>query len=85
MQWVIDNWILLALGGGMVAMHLFGHGGHGGHGKSRRHDQDDATGRRPKSKPDPKNSAAVIPKVGPEKSTKAASNNSKIKEKSDDH
>lgn len=32
MQWIIDNWLLLLIGGGMVAMHLFGHGGHGGHG-----------------------------------------------------
>lgn len=32
MQWVIDNWILLLFGGGMIAMHLFGHG-HGGHGR----------------------------------------------------
>lgn len=31
MQWLLDNWILVLLGGGMVAMHLFGHG-HGGHG-----------------------------------------------------
>jgi hypothetical protein len=34
MQWVLDNWIWLLLGGGMVAMHLFGHGKHGGHGKN---------------------------------------------------
>lgn len=32
MEWVLDNWVWLLLGGGMVAMHLFGHGGHGGHG-----------------------------------------------------
>jgi hypothetical protein len=34
MQWVLDNWILLLIGGGMIAMHLFGHGhgGHDGHG-----------------------------------------------------
>lgn len=39
MQWILDNWLLLLLGGGMVAMHLFGHGhgghGHGGHGRGR--------------------------------------------------
>lgn len=29
MQWVIDNWVWLLLGGGMIAMHLFGHGSHG--------------------------------------------------------
>lgn len=31
MQWLAENWFLVLLGGGMVAMHLFGHG-HGGHG-----------------------------------------------------
>lgn len=35
MEWVLDNWIWILLGGGMVAMHLFGHGGHGSHGKNR--------------------------------------------------
>jgi hypothetical protein len=29
MQWVQDNWIWILLGGGMIAMHVFGHGGHG--------------------------------------------------------
>ena len=33
MEWITENWILLALGGGMVARHLFGHK-HGGKGKS---------------------------------------------------
>ena len=32
MQWVLDNWFWILLGGGMIAMHLFGHGGHGAHG-----------------------------------------------------
>jgi len=36
MQWVIDNWIWIALGVGMIALHMFGHGGHGGHRKSHR-------------------------------------------------
>ena len=31
MQWLLDNWILVLFGVGMLAMHLFGHG-HGGHG-----------------------------------------------------
>ena len=31
MQWLLDNWLLVLLGGGMVVMHLFGHGGHGRH------------------------------------------------------
>ena len=35
MQWIIENWLLVLLGGGMIVMHLFGHGhGHGrGHKK----------------------------------------------------
>jgi len=38
MQWLTDNWFLVLLGGGMVAMHLFhGHGGHGGHGSHGSH------------------------------------------------
>ena len=34
MQWIFDNWVILLLGGGMLVMHLRGHGGHGskGHG-----------------------------------------------------
>ena len=32
MQWIVDNWLILLLGGGVVAMHLFGFG-HGGHGR----------------------------------------------------
>lgn len=38
MDWPIENWVLVALIGGMGAMHLFGHG-HGGHkkGKSSKH------------------------------------------------
>jgi hypothetical protein len=36
MQWLLDNWILVLLGGGMIAMHLFGHGhGHGSHGSKK--------------------------------------------------
>lgn len=34
MQWIAENWVVLLLGGGMIAMHLFGHG-HGGHGKPK--------------------------------------------------
>lgn len=50
MQWITENWIMLLLVGGMIAMHLFGHGhghgGHGGHGKQKtKHapNSDDAT------------------------------------------
>ena len=35
MEWLLDNWVLVLFGGGMIAMHMFGHGGHGkngGHG-----------------------------------------------------
>ena len=43
MQWVIDNWVLVLLGGGMVAFHLFGHGhGHGRKGGQK--GADDAPG-----------------------------------------
>ncbi|GAA6178415.1 MULTISPECIES: hypothetical protein [Sulfitobacter] len=34
MQWLAENWFLVLFGGGMIAMHLFGHG-HGGHGKKK--------------------------------------------------
>jgi hypothetical protein len=34
MPWIIENWVVLLLVGGMIAMHLVGHiHGHGGHGK----------------------------------------------------
>lgn len=46
MQWILDNWLLLLLGGGMVAMHVFGHG-HGGHGRGR----DDGAGAEPEKGP----------------------------------
>ena len=32
MEWLASNWVLLALLGGCIAMHLFGHGRHGSHG-----------------------------------------------------
>lgn len=34
MQWILENWFLVLFGGGMIAMHLFGHG-HGSHGKKK--------------------------------------------------
>jgi hypothetical protein len=30
MDWLVENWVLVLVFGGMAAMHLFGHG-HGGH------------------------------------------------------
>lgn len=33
MQWIVENWLILGVGGAMVAMHLFGHG----HGHGRKH------------------------------------------------
>lgn len=45
MQWLLDNWIIVLLAGGMIGMHLFGHGGHGGHGGGHgrgKHKPDDA-------------------------------------------
>ncbi len=76
MQWITDNWIwlalgggMLALGGGMLAMHMFGHGkgGHGkdGHGKGA---HDCCSGHASGVKPDLELSARTIGK--PE--TKAA-------------
>ena len=46
MQWIVDNWLILLLAGGMVAMHLFGHGhGHGhGPGARRKNTSNDRTG-----------------------------------------
>lgn len=32
MEWLSSNWVLLALLGGCIAMHVFGHGRRGGHG-----------------------------------------------------
>jgi len=29
MTWITDNWIVILLGVGFIAFHLFGHGGHG--------------------------------------------------------
>lgn len=34
MQWIIENWLTLLLIGGMLAMHLFGHGH--AHGRKKR-------------------------------------------------
>lgn len=35
MQWILNNWLILALVGGMLFMHFSGHGcgGHSGHGR----------------------------------------------------
>lgn len=35
MDWLQSNWIWLAVAGGFIAMHLFGHGGHR-HGRNNR-------------------------------------------------
>ncbi len=42
MQWLIDNWFLVLVLGGMGAMHLFGHG-HGAHGKQGKKPKADDT------------------------------------------
>ncbi len=34
MQWLLDNWIWVLFGVGMVALHLFGHGRRGARGNS---------------------------------------------------
>ena len=35
MDWLQNNWIWLAVAGGFIAMHFFGHGGHR-HGRNNR-------------------------------------------------
>ena len=49
MQWALDNWLLLLVVGGMIAMHL-GHGGHGGHGGKKNHDGDGENDHNPNKK-----------------------------------
>lgn len=46
MEWLSENWVFLLVVGGMVAMHLFGHGGHGGHGGQRRDAEGKGAGHR---------------------------------------
>ncbi len=41
MEWIAENWILVLLGGAMVAMHLFGHG----HGHKKGHADNEGHGR----------------------------------------
>jgi len=60
MQWVLDNWVWLLLGGGMIAMHLFGHGGHGSHGKNR----NTGSQSEPESQPSPPPAAGGTEKHG---------------------
>jgi len=60
MQWIVDNWIWLALGGGMLALHMFGHG-KGGHGKGG-HDCCTGGGHGSEVKPDLELSAKTIRK-----------------------
>ncbi len=56
MEWVLDNWIWILFGGGMVAMHLFGHGGHGDHGS---HSKNRDAGSRTEPAPQPSPPSAV--------------------------
>lgn len=69
MQWITENWLLLLLGGGMLAMHLFGHGKHGGKGGHARRGA-----RKPDAEAEPEVSKMVIPKSGGEKSTNPPDN-----------
>jgi len=55
MQWLLDNWIIVLLVGGMIGMHLFGHGGHDGVHRRGKHKHDDA-----------KTDETVLEKAGPE-------------------
>jgi len=40
--WLVENWVWLLFGGGMIAMHLFGHKGHGGHAQKKEQNDDSA-------------------------------------------
>jgi hypothetical protein len=66
MQWVVDNWLLVVLFGGMGAMHLFGHGGHGGHGKRGKRGKHDGHDGQDKAGPQVDRDAAndVTPPAG---------------------
>lgn len=66
MQWITENWLLILLAGGMIAMHLFGHGKHGGKGGHSHR-----SARKPEKKVEPELSDTVIPKSGRKKSTKS--------------
>jgi hypothetical protein len=57
MEWLLENWIIVALFGGMAAMHLVGHrrGGGGGHGCCGGGGHDHAKGGSGKKKPDAEN------------------------------
>lgn len=62
MNWIFDNWLVILLGVGFIAFHLFGHSGHGGHRGGHKHSSDtkpippplDAT-------PDPLSSVPPVP------------------------
>jgi len=56
MQWITDNWIWLALGGGMLAMHLFGHR-KGGHGQGQAKGRGCCAGHQSETKADPESPA----------------------------
>jgi hypothetical protein len=64
MQWVLDNWVWILFGGGMIAMHMFGHGGHGGHAKSS--GGDDHAAPEPPPEPLPAPPPAPPPEPPPE-------------------
>lgn len=44
MEWIQNNWIWIVAGGGLIAMHMFGHGGHRGPNKRDQNSTDDAPG-----------------------------------------
>ncbi len=50
MDWLSSNWIWIAFGIAMIAMHMFGHGGHGGRGGHTSNDRRDPN---PSNEPTP--------------------------------
>ena len=55
MEWLSQNWVWVLFAGGMIAMHLFGHGCHGDHDKH---------GHKNDSNPPGKDSVQGTPKQG---------------------
>jgi len=69
MQWIAENWFLLLFGGGMLAMHLFGHGKHGGHSRPKKPDDPEHGQTKPDAQvsgdgPGDTLTPTVIPKAG---------------------
>lgn len=87
MAWLAENWLLVLLLGGMVAMHMFGHGhgGHGGHKKGghnhgptdARHDAQDDTPDT-QTEPEPERETETEPETETETETETAAKDARF-------